>query len=120
MLTPTLVLLGTALMSGPRVGTAAREASASFAAVAGLGPIAVPHPSDSALFVPWTSVSVALSVAAFALWRHILPTSIVRAIDTATWPLLSLVPRVHTGIVGDYVAWIGVGLALLTGAFTLG
>ncbi len=120
MLGPALVLLAGSLISGDPVSKVARRVATSFLETAGLqSPIvllqAPPHP-----WLPWVSLTVAALVAGYDLSRHVLPRGLVWAVDWASWPIFGAVPRLHTGIVGDYVAWIVVGLALFVAAFALG
>jgi multicomponent Na+:H+ antiporter subunit D len=68
----------------------------------------------------WLSVSFALEIAAFDLARRRLPPSLVRISDWATTPVLDALSALHSGMIGDYVAWVAVGLALFTLAFAFG
>ena len=72
---------------------------------------ALAHPAS---WLPWVSISVALLIAAFELTRRQLPGSLVRGLDSVTDPVLKAITQVHSGLVGDYVAWLVLGLALFT------
>lgn len=60
------------------------------------------------------------TIAAFELWRHQVPYPLRRIADLGSKPLALGVARLHTGLVGDYVTWIVVGLAILTLSLTFG
>jgi multicomponent Na+:H+ antiporter subunit D len=58
---------------------------------------------------------IALALAAVALFRHHLPSP-VRAAGSALWsPPMRALRAVHTGRVGDYVAWLAFGTAAFGG-----
>lgn len=63
----------------------------------------------------WTTVGLALLNAAFNLSRSRLPGAPVRATLTVLHPLHTIMGSRHSGLVSDYVTWIGVGLALMAG-----
>lgn len=74
-----------------------------------------PHP-----LLPWISLAVALWVAGFDLGRVHLPRWIQAAGGVAD-PIFALLRVVHSGLIGDYVTWMVVGLAILSvGAVLLG
>lgn len=111
MLTPCAVLLALSLAPPQAATTAVARAVAMLApglAQGGSAAAALPHPSP----VPaWISVSLALALAAFHLRRDRLPRPVVAGADLATAPLFKGLMRLHTGLVGDYVMLIVVGLA---------
>ncbi len=53
----------------------------------------------------------------FALMRRHLPRVLTGTSDWLLAPVLMALNRVHSGLIGDYVAWIVLGLALFTVAF---
>jgi len=67
----------------------------------------------------WISVAAALWIAAFNLARKNLPEFITRTAKTVLHPLFAGLQALHSGLLGDYVAWLTVGLALFTSAFML-
>ncbi len=120
MLAPPLVLLGAALVWSEGVRHAARASARGFLAVAGQAGTAVPLPAPPHPFVPWLSLGLGITVAAYDLWRSVLPASAVNAVDRLSAPLFAAMLRLHSGIIGDYVTWITVGLAMFAAALGLG
>jgi multicomponent Na+:H+ antiporter subunit D len=131
MLAPVVALLAAALLIGvlPGTGAAAGHAAAVFtdpAATAArvLGRPASPGPAVAAaltgegwsprgILVGCLSALLAIAFAAAALWlpapRH-RPTAAAGAVLAA---VAGAVRRAHSGHVGDYVAWLVTGVALL-------
>ncbi len=107
MLTPAAVLLGLSLPAALFSGPIAAHAAAQFI---GTEPAAA---GASVRWVPWLSMVLALTIAALDLFRG--PAAF--AVTRLTRPVSALLQAVHSGIVGDYVAWLVVGLALF--AFAL-
>jgi len=64
----------------------------------------------------------AVVAAAIGLWHAKLPASIRDSITRSLGPAFGGVRALHSGHVGDYVAWLTVGVAVLGGllAVTLG
>jgi multicomponent Na+:H+ antiporter subunit D len=83
--------------------------------------LALEHPPTTAESVTWAIVSTvgAVAFAAFALWRRRLPAA-VRSPGRLLVPALDALRGLHTGRVGDYVAWLTMGAAVLGGLFALG
>ena len=82
-----------------------------------------PQPAPEVQEEPWAkdaprsflNVAIALLVAALALFRHKLP-SWLRATGATIWtPPLRALRTLHTGRVGDYVAWLAFGTAAFGG-----
>ncbi len=108
MLAPCLVLLALALVPGDLAKAAAIRATGLFApALAGQAE-AAPSPGS---MLSWVSVALAVALAAFDLSRDRLPSALLAAVDTMSRPLFRGLNAVHSGLVGDYVVWIAVGLA---------
>ena len=59
------------------------------------------------------SAVLAVGVAAAGLWGSRLPTALHRAVRPLG-PAVTAVRRAHSGHVGDYVAWLFVGVTALT------
>lgn len=86
---------------------------------ASLGALAAPAslPAESPShhpFLPWLAVGLSVLFAALDLGRKWLPrliNSISRGITDS--PPLTALDRTHDGVIGDYVMWILVGLAIL-------
>jgi len=74
---------------------------------------------EGPLWAAWCPVGAAIALAAYALFRHKLPRAIVRPVRaTQSLPARGL-EALHSGLIGDYVAWLAVGLALIAGALAL-
>ncbi|HEY6433439.1 MAG TPA: proton-conducting transporter membrane subunit [Acetobacteraceae bacterium] len=119
MLAPALLLLAGALCPKHAADAFSHRIAASFLVSSGLPHPDIPHLQPPHPFVPWASLAMTLCVAGFDLWRHRLPRPFVRLVDQASWPLFGAVSWLHTGLVGDYVVWIVIGLALFTAGFAL-
>jgi multicomponent Na+:H+ antiporter subunit D len=65
------------------------------------------------------SVCAALVIAALALFYPRLPRSLSKATLRRLERPLVILDRLHSGHVGDYVAWLSVGVAAFGGAFAL-
>jgi multicomponent Na+:H+ antiporter subunit D len=64
-------------------------------------------------WLPWASVAAALAGAGYGLFRSRLPAFVVRpvsATQSAPTPALEVL---HSGLIGDYAAWLAVGVALI-------
>jgi multicomponent Na+:H+ antiporter subunit D len=128
MLLPVVVLLAGCLVLGvvPALGRAVSSAAAEFldgpgyvsAALHGTTTAAPPALAEAG----WTTSGVllgvlsgvlALAVAAAGLWAPRIP-ALVRAAVRPAAPLLTGLRRVHSGHVGDYVAWLFLGVAGFT------
>ena len=67
----------------------------------------------------WVSVAAAMTLAAYALFRHRLPAIVVRSLQRTQSAPARLLEALHSGLIGDYVAWLAVGLALIAGMLAL-
>lgn len=67
----------------------------------------------------WASLAGAATLAAFDLLHDRLPGPVQSAARRVTRPVAAGLDYLHSGAVGDYVAWLVVGLALLTAGFAL-
>lgn len=65
-------------------------------------------------------MSVAIGVAALELGRHHFPRYLVRIADFTLGWIFAGLDRVHNGIVGDYVAWLVLGLLVVGGMIAIG
>jgi len=89
--------------------------------VLGLAPFAA-APSSAPLHAPgtrlaWLSVALALGIAGFNLSRQLLPVGLPEIVDAMLKPVFAGVQKLHSGLIGDYIAWVAVGLAMFTIAF---
>jgi multicomponent Na+:H+ antiporter subunit D len=128
MVLPIAVLLAGCLVLGavPALGRAVSSAAVSFldgsgyvsAALRGTVAAAPPALPDAG----WTttgvllgllSAALAVAVAAAGLWGPRIPALLRSALRPAT-PVLTGLQRLHSGHVGDYVAWLFLGVAAFT------
>ena len=115
MLAPCLALLAADLaVPEHAVETILRDAIPAFLHADG-----ALQPANGLSWLPWVSLVLALTVAAYALSRAHLPGLLRRfggAIESgpAAW-----LERAHSGLIGDYVTWIAVGVALLAARLML-
>jgi multicomponent Na+:H+ antiporter subunit D len=127
MLTPAILLLVLAVLFGRQTAAIAAAAAGPFmhpdnAALLGGGG---PAPSFAALSAApasptaWLSVAGALIIAAFSLARAHLPRLLTGGVKITLAPIFTLLETLHSGQIGDYIAWLTVGLALFTGALAL-
>ena len=127
MMAPAALLLALSLPGADAAARWALRAAAQMmhpdaAAIMGLpapAPQAVPPdpgvPGRSA--VSWISVALALAIAAFQLGRGSLPRGVADWWSAAAAPVANWLQDLHSGLVGDYVAWAVVGLGLFACAF---
>jgi hypothetical protein len=65
--------------------------------------------------VPWVTLALAVLIAVHDLARDRLPASWLRVTKRVlAGPVFAAIDRTHDGVVGDYVVWILVGLALFS------
>jgi multicomponent Na+:H+ antiporter subunit D len=111
MLAPVAVLLAlvfpAALFSGPIAAHAAAQFMAGGQAATDAPPVA---------WVPWVSVVLAVVIAALDLFRG----RIAGMVGRLGSPVSAALQAVHSGIIGDYVAWLVVGLALFAVTLAIG
>ncbi|HEY3912044.1 MAG TPA: proton-conducting transporter membrane subunit [Stellaceae bacterium] len=110
MLAPCLLLLALALTPGDLAKRFAAESVGPFAPVLAGSTAALAH-TGRATMLSWMSVALAVAVAAFDLGRAHLPRPLLAAVDALSRPLFLVLGELHSGLVGDYVVWIAVGLA---------
>jgi multicomponent Na+:H+ antiporter subunit D len=122
MVPVVLLLLGSIAVSTHRAGEIATTAAARFiawdggASLGALGapravaPAEPPHP-----WVPWVTIALSVLIAAHDLARKRLPRGWLALSERVlTLPVFTAIDRLHNGVIGDYVAWMLAGLALLS------
>jgi multicomponent Na+:H+ antiporter subunit D len=72
------------------------------------------RPGDLVPWLPWSTVAIALVIAGFDLSRRSLPKGLVKGVNKGTAPILSAMQAIHSGLIGDYVTWLVVGVALFS------
>jgi multicomponent Na+:H+ antiporter subunit D len=128
MLLPMVLLLTLAVLGGPAAQQLATRASLAFmhpdnAALLGLAtsrPLiqAASSPPPAAISA-WISVVAALAIAGFSLGREHLPGKISKIPNSVLRPVFAGLEALHSGLIGDYIAWAAVGLALFAISFML-
>jgi multicomponent Na+:H+ antiporter subunit D len=109
MMVPCIVLLVIALLPGDLASKAGAVAAAGFGHE-GTATAATVTPAKWSELPPSLAVLAAIAIAAFDLLRDRLPRFLPRSVDRVAEPLFRGLGVVHSGLVGDYVAWIVVGL----------
>jgi multicomponent Na+:H+ antiporter subunit D len=131
MWVPALVLMTVALTLGvvPGASGAVERAAARFidrpayAAQVLQGrvmprvPASVSPPSVLGVWYGLASGAAAVALAALALWRQRLSARLRRSAHRVFGPIAWRFREIHSGHVGDYVAWLTFGLAAVGGAF---
>ncbi|HEY1300369.1 MAG TPA: proton-conducting transporter membrane subunit [Stellaceae bacterium] len=132
MLLPIAVLLAAELVLELfPIGAAVRRAAAAFT---GTGPLTA-HVLDGAAWTspppppaghgthaigPAIGLGVAVAIAALQLARDHLPKLLPRISHLVLGPVLAGLDHLHNGVVGDYVAWILLGLIVFGGVLAVG
>ncbi|MGY2052234.1 complex I subunit 5 family protein [Methylobacterium sp. JK268] len=111
MLAPCALLLGLDLLAP--AGSLVRRATAVLPLFTHRG-AAASLPEGPGV-IAWAGVALALAVAAFDLFREHLPALVARGIRRAPTGPTRLLNALHSGLIGDYVTWLVVGLAVLAG-----
>jgi multicomponent Na+:H+ antiporter subunit D len=122
MMAPTVLLILLSLLGEHAAGDFASRAAAAFmqpdnAAIlahrpASILPTASKEPVDLVPWLPWLSVALALLIAGFDLSRPRLTGPLALGIDRGLAPILGAMQAIHSGLIGDYVTWLTVGVAL--------
>jgi multicomponent Na+:H+ antiporter subunit D len=82
-------------------------------------PVAVePTTTDSVLYGTGGTI-IALGLALVGLYRRRLPTLVRSTLRAVLGPPVATLKVAHSGLIGDYVAWITVGTALVGGLWAL-
>ena len=118
MLTPCTILLVLSLLGTSGVDAIAAHAVGPFIGLAQQTPTRMSAPSPPS-YLSWMTVGLAILIAAYDLSRSRLPGPLVRAANAALHPLHVILEAWHSGLVGDYVTWIVVGLAFMIGWIAL-
>ena len=123
MLVPVIVLLSLAFVgAGAARGFAVHAADAILHADPSspfTKAMTPPGPPPATAALPWLSIGLTLLVAGFGLFQTALPRAATGFLNRILNPPLRLLEAVHSGLIGDYVAWLAVGLALFTLVFAL-
>jgi multicomponent Na+:H+ antiporter subunit D len=119
MLAPCVLLLALALMPAhlarPFVQRAVELLAPGVAATSPGGRLGAASDAFS-----WASVALALAIAALNLFKANLPKVFTGASDSVTKPLFKGLEAIHSGRIGDYVAYIVLGMAAFSAALAFG
>jgi multicomponent Na+:H+ antiporter subunit D len=129
MMAPTVFLILLSLLGGHAAGDLASRAAAAFmhpdtAAILSNRPaqllqVESRRPGDLVPWLPWLSVALAMLIAGFDLSRRNLPDGLVAGVNRGLSPILGAMQAVHSGLIGDYVTWLTVGVALFAVVFAI-
>jgi multicomponent Na+:H+ antiporter subunit D len=126
-----LLLVGAALSFTPQLSGEATQWAQRFQdrpahaaeVLAGRLPPASPAAPTGAGFAPYgfgiASTVLAVGFAAFGLYRRRLPALVCSGAARLLDPPIAVLKGLHSGIVGDYVAWLTFGVAALGGIVAL-
>jgi multicomponent Na+:H+ antiporter subunit D len=129
MLFPAALLLVFSLLSTREVGSFASAAAMSFmhpdnASILSVSPASAQFfgrfQQPPARLGAWVSVIIALAIASFNLIRQNLPKTFMKSFDAIVSPFLEGLQNIHSGRIGDYIAWLAAGVAMFVLAFALG
>jgi len=134
MFVPTVAMILASLAIGviPGMVGAAESAAERFmdgsayaaTVIHGAAPSAIPATAEYS--APWhaylysgITVALATALAAGALFGHRVRHPLVRALERLDDRVLAPIRALHSGHIGDYVAWLVLGVALLGGSFAI-
>jgi multicomponent Na+:H+ antiporter subunit D len=127
-----VIVLGLAVSLAPGLGQRTELAAERFVdrpayaarVLHGVRPQAPPRPSFELVPIDETAVlygvgaaAIALAAAAFGLWHQRLPRGVTTAGAWALGRPVELMRSAHSGIVGDYLLWLGAGTLALAAAW---
>jgi hypothetical protein len=82
-------------------------------------PFAIAHTSLESVAYGLGAALLALAPAALGLWRHRLPRPVRAAGARTIGPPAAALKMLHSGVIGDYVAWLTVGTAVIGGIWAV-
>jgi multicomponent Na+:H+ antiporter subunit D len=82
-------------------------------------PVGVEHTATDSLLYGIGGLLIAVGLALAGLYRRGLPQLVRTALRSTLGPPLAVLRVAHSGVVGDYVAWITVGTAVVGGVWAL-
>jgi multicomponent Na+:H+ antiporter subunit D len=130
----TAVILGVAISVVPGLGQRAEYAADRFQDRSGYAarvlhgrpfpptpsmPLTIRHTSLESLLYSAGATILALGLALVGLYRRRLPRAVTVVARRTLAPPIHVLREVHSGVVGDYVAWITVGTAFVGGIWAL-
>jgi multicomponent Na+:H+ antiporter subunit D len=82
-------------------------------------PVAIRRTSLGSLLYGGGATILAAGLALVGLYRRRLPSAVAVVARRTLAPPIHVLREIHSGIVGDYVAWITVGTAVVGGVWAL-
>jgi multicomponent Na+:H+ antiporter subunit D len=82
-------------------------------------PVTIRHTSLESLLYAGSATILAFALAFVGLYRRRLPRALALVARRTLAPPIHVLREVHSGVVGDYVAWITVGTAVVGGVWAL-
>ncbi|WP_342105834.1 complex I subunit 5 family protein [Methylobacterium sp. SI9] len=70
-------------------------------------------------WLPWFSVAAALAGAGYGLFRKRLPAFVVRPVRATQSAPTRALEILHSGLIGDYAAWLAVGVAVIAAVLAM-
>ncbi|MGH1572705.1 complex I subunit 5 family protein [Methylobacterium sp. P31] len=70
-------------------------------------------------WLPWASVAAALAGAGYGLFRKRLPAFVVRPVSATQSAPTRALEILHSGLIGDYAAWLAVGVAVIAAVLAM-
>ena len=70
-------------------------------------------------WLPWASVAAALAGAGYGLFRNQLPAFVVQPVRATQSAPTRALEILHSGLIGDYAAWLAVGVAVIAAVLAL-
>jgi len=67
--------------------------------------------AEGPAWLPWASVAAGLAGAGYGLFRNRLPKVVVRPVSATQSAPTRALEILHSGLIGDYAAWLAVGVA---------
>jgi multicomponent Na+:H+ antiporter subunit D len=128
MLLPAVVLLMLGVFGGDAAAGFVGRAVAVFmrpdnAALLGLagarGVAAVNVAAPGGTGAAWLGGGLAVLIAGFNLLRRDLPEVVTKGVDVVLRPVFGSLQALHSGLIGDYVAWLVVGVAMFVVAVVI-
>jgi multicomponent Na+:H+ antiporter subunit D len=128
------IVLGVAISVVPGLGQRAEYAAARFQDRSGYAarvlrghpfpappslPVTIPHTSPESLLYGGGATVLAFALALVGLYRRRLPRVVSGVAGRLFAPPVQVLRELHSGVVGDYVAWITVGTAVVGGVWAV-
>jgi multicomponent Na+:H+ antiporter subunit D len=70
-------------------------------------------------WLPWMSVLAALAGATYGLFRDRLPAFVVRSVGATQSAPTRALEALHSGLIGDYAAWLAIGVAIIVAILSM-